>query len=58
MTHGKFDPIVSQANFQTLVTNLMAANVSVSTFNQAGSHGVTNEELHAARIWLQANQLI
>jgi phospholipase/carboxylesterase len=58
ITHGKFDPIVPQRNFNALVKNLTEAGVMVSTFQQAGSHGVSNEELNAARIWLHANELI
>ncbi|HEY4399754.1 MAG TPA: alpha/beta hydrolase [Lactobacillaceae bacterium] len=58
ITWGKHDPIVSKTSVDALVADLDASGANTSVFRQASSHGVTNEELYAAQVWLHANELL
>lgn len=57
LSHGNFDPIVPRDSFDALVDNLTQAKALVTVFRLNQSHVISSEELQAAKIWLQANNI-
>ncbi|MFD1464889.1 alpha/beta hydrolase [Lapidilactobacillus mulanensis] len=55
-SHGTNDPIVSQANFESLVGHLQNAQAEVTVFNHEQSHNINQDELNSAKNWF-AQQL-
>ncbi|MDR3190473.1 MAG: dienelactone hydrolase family protein [Lactobacillaceae bacterium] len=58
MSYGEFDPIVTEENFNALADNFHKAGAHVSTFMYQTSHGMSQAELQAAKLWMVANSLV
>jgi phospholipase/carboxylesterase len=58
MSFGEFDPIISQTNFEMLEANLKQAGALISTFATKTSHTLSQPEMQAAKLWLDANDLL
>ncbi|WP_349551024.1 alpha/beta hydrolase [Leuconostoc pseudomesenteroides] len=57
LSYGNFDPIVPRDSFDALVDNLTQAKALVTVFRLNQTHVISSEELQAAKIWLQANNI-
>lgn len=53
---GSADPMAPRASVDRLVAELEAAGASVTRAERAGGHGITDDDLAAARAWLLATR--
>lgn len=53
VTHGKEDPIVSEENFNQLISSLDDAGYLVGKFEVSSGHAIVNEEIIAAKKFLK-----
>lgn len=57
-TFGEFDPIISETNFDMLTEDLRKGGALLSTFATKTSHTMSQPEMQAAKLWLDANDLL
>ncbi|MFW6771740.1 alpha/beta hydrolase [Weissella cibaria] len=55
---GEFDPIISETNFDMLTEDLRKGGTLLSTFAIKTSHTMSQPEMQAAKLWLDANDLL
>lgn len=57
LSHGTMDPIVPADNFNTLTQHFKEARASLEVYEFYGGHGLTRDELEAAKGWLEKERM-